>query len=344
MMLYKTEKVAVFAPCRVAFAGGGTDLPAYANRFGGAVLSAAINLGARVWVRPLDIRTVTLILDDFEIRADYGDIAEILQDPRAEVALVGRTLAELRPAGGVEVIVRTGLPAGSGLGASGAVGVAVAYALHLFAGRHPGREEVAEAASVMEIEKLGRPIGRQDQYAAAFGGLNYFYFEKDNVRREPIDLPPPKRQDFERHFMLFFSGRRRDSAEVLSGQRARVAGGDEHTLERLHGLKALAHEMRSALEGGEWQRFGELMHRAWLAKKEVSPNVADDRAEAACARARETGAWAAKVTGAGAGGFYLVMAPPAAQDAVAAFLEGEGFERYAFNFDYDGVRALYEEV
>jgi D-glycero-alpha-D-manno-heptose-7-phosphate kinase len=343
-MPYKTEKVAVFAPCRIAFAGGGTDLPAYANRFGGAVLSAAVSLGARVRVRPLDIRTVTLILDDFEVRADYGDVAEILQDPRAEVALVGRTLAELRPAGGVEVIVRTGLPPGSGLGASGAVGVAAAYALHLFAGRHPAREEVAEAASVIEIEKVGRPVGRQDQYAAAFGGLNYFYFEKDNVRREPMNLEPSKRRDFERHFMLFFSGRRRDSAEVLSDQRARVAGGDERTLECLHGLKALAHEMRLALPAGDWQRFGELMHRAWLAKKEVSPNVADDRAAAACARAREAGAWAVKVTGAGAGGFYLVMAPPAAQNAVAAALEGEGFERYDFDFDYDGVRAFNDEV
>ncbi|NIT34981.1 MAG: hypothetical protein GTN49_00540 [candidate division Zixibacteria bacterium] len=343
-MVKRSEKVAVFAPCRVAFAGGGTDLPEYAGRFGGAVLSAAVSLGARVWVRPLDMRTVTLILDDFEIRADYGDGAEILQDPRAEVALVGRTLAELRPAGGVEVIVRTGLPPGSGLGASGAVGVAVAYALHLFAGRHPAKEEVAEAASVIEIEKLGRPIGRQDQYAAAFGGLNYFYFEKDDVRREPIDLAPSKRRDFESHFMLFFSGRCRDSAEVLAGQRQRVLEGDGQTLEQLHRLKALAHEMSSALEGGDWPRFGELMHDAWLAKKEVSANVADDRAAAACAGAREAGAWAVKVTGAGAGGFYLVMAPPAARDAVAAFLQGEGFERYDLAFDYDGVRAVDEEV
>lgn len=340
----KSEKVAVFAPCRVAFAGGGTDLPAYADRFGGAVLSAAVSLGARVWLRPLDIRTVTLILDDFEIRADYADVAEILQDARAEVALVGRTLAELRPAGGIEIIARTGLPTGSGLGASGAVGVAAAYALHLFAGRHPAKEEVAEAASVIEIEKLGRPIGRQDQYAAAFGGLNFFRFETGSVRREPINVAASKRQDFERHFMLFFSGRRRDSAEVLGGQRARVAAGDERTLGYLHELKALAHEMRSALEGSEWPRFGELMHRAWLAKKEVSANVADDRTAAACARARELGAWAVKVTGAGAGGFYLVMAPPAAQDAVAAYLESEGFERYAFNFDYGGVRAFDDEV
>ncbi len=343
-MVTKSEIATAFAPCRIAFAGGGTDLPAYAERYGGAVLSAAVSLGARARVRPLDTRTVTLILDDFEIRADYGDPAEILQDPRAEVALVGRSLAELRPAGGVEMVVRTGLPPGSGLGASGAVGVAVTYALHLFAGCRPAKEEVAEAASVIEIEKLGRPIGRQDQYAAAFGGLNYFYFAKEGVRREPVDLAASKRRDFERHFMLFFSGRRRDSAEVLTGQRARVAAGDRKTVDALHRMKELAGEMRAAAADGDWPRFGELMHEAWLAKKNVSAEVADERTAAACARARELGAWAVKVTGAGAGGFYLVMAPPAAQDAVASYLAGEGFERYDFSFDYDGVRAVDDEV
>jgi D-glycero-alpha-D-manno-heptose-7-phosphate kinase len=343
-MATKSEIVTAFAPCRIAFAGGGTDLPAYADRYGGAVLSAAVSLGARVRVRPLDIRTVALILDDFEIRADYGDPAEVLKDPRAEVSLVGRTLAELRPAGGVEITVRTGLPPGSGLGASGAVGVAVTYALHVFAGRRPAKEEVAEAASVIEIEKLGRPIGRQDQYAAAFGGLNYFRFDGGGVSHEPVNFPPSKRRDFERHFMLFFSGRRRDSAEVLTGQRARVAAGDRQTVEALHRMKELAGEMRAAVTEADWPRFGEHMHQAWLAKREVSARVADEKTAATCARARELGAWAVKVTGAGAGGFYLVMAPPPAQDAVATHLEGEGFERYDFGFDYDGVRALDDEV
>ena len=331
--------VTTFAPCRIAFAGGGTDLPAYADRFGGAVLSAAVSLGARVRVRPLDIRTVALILEDFGLRADYGNVEEILSDPRPEVALVGRMVAEVRPAGGVEVTVRTGLPPGSGLGTSGAVGVAVVHALNLFAGRAPEKEEEAERASVIEIEKLGRPVGRQDQYAAAFGGINFFTFDSGGVRRTSIPLEGSKRHDFESHFMLFFSGRRRDSAEVLADQRARILGGNEWTLQRLHHLKALAHDMRSAVMDEDWYRFGELMHGAWLAKKSVSPKIADDRATAVCARARELGAWAVKVTGAGAGGFYLVMALPSTQRAVAEYLKSEGFKRYEFDFDYGGVRA-----
>ena len=110
------DKITVFAPGRISFAGGGTDLPAYAEQYGGAVLSAAITLGARVEVSSLDIRRVTLLLDDFGLRADYADMEELLADARPEVALVGRTVAEVRPAGGVAVRVRTGLPPGSGLG------------------------------------------------------------------------------------------------------------------------------------------------------------------------------------------------------------------------------------
>ena len=342
MIASHDNSMTVFAPCRIAFAGGGTDLPAYAERFGGAVLSAAVSLGAHVRVRPLDIRTVALILEDFGLRADYGDVGEILSDPRPEVALVGRTVAEVRPAGGVEITVRTGLPPGSGLGTSGAVGVAVVHALNVFAGRPSEKEEVAERASVIEIEKLGRPIGRQDQYAAAFGGLNFFTFDADGVQRRAIPLEGAKRRDFESHFMLFFSGRRRDSADVLSDQRSRILGGNEWTLKQLHELRALAHEMRSAAAEGDWYRFGELMHRAWLAKKNVSPKVADGRAEAVCERARQLGAWAVKVTGAGAGGFYLVMALPSTQAAVAEYLKNEGFKRYEFDFDYGGVRADHE--
>jgi D-glycero-alpha-D-manno-heptose-7-phosphate kinase len=343
-MTTENQRLTAFAPCRLAFAGGGTDLPAYAARYGGAVLSVAVSLGARVQVRPLDIRRLSLLLDDFELRADYADAVEAAADARPEVALVTRTLAEVRPAGGVEMIVRTGLPPGSGLGTSGAVGVATTYALHRLAGREPSLEEVAETASVVEIEKVGRPIGRQDQYAAAFGGLNFFHFADGAVDREAVTLPAAKLRDFRRHFMLFFSGQRRDSAAVLTDQRARIVDGDEQTLARLHRMKELAGEMRAALAAYDWRRFGELMHEAWLAKREVSPKVADEATAARCDGARERGAWAVKVTGAGAGGFYLAMAPPAAHDAVASYLAGEGFTPYEFEFDGAGVRLVAEEL
>jgi D-glycero-alpha-D-manno-heptose-7-phosphate kinase len=334
------DRIKVFAPGRIAFAGGGTDLPAYAERYGGAVFSAAVTLGARVEVSSLDIRLVSLLLDDFGLRADYAGIDELLADPRPEVALVGRTVAEVRPAGGVLVRVRTGLPPGSGLGISGAVGVSVVYALNRIAGRNPTPEEVAEAAAVIEIEKMGRPVGRQDQYAAACGGLNLFQFDGDGAHRTPVNLPAAKLRNFESHFMLFFSGRRRDSAEVLADQRARVLAGDRVTIERLHRLRALAHEMGEAAAEGDWFDFGQSLRGAWLAKRGVSPNVADGRVAAVCARVLDFGAWAMKVTGAGAGGFYLVMALPSARGAVTSYLRSEGFEPYDFGFDAGGVRIV----
>ncbi len=337
-MATASAEVEVFAPCRIAFAGGGTDLAAYADRFGGAVLSAAISLGARVRVSRLAGSAVALELQDYGIRAQYGNAAEVLKDSRPEVALVARTVADLRPGGGARVNVRTGLPPGSGLGTSGAVGVATAYGLRLLAGARPTAEEAAELASVVEIEKLGRPIGRQDQYAAAFGGVNLFRFAARDVEGEAIVLAPAKQRAFAEHFMLFFSGQQRDSAAVLTDQRARTKKGDAETLHNLHRLKELALEMASALRRGARRRFGELMHQAWQAKIAASAKVADARSIAVCAEARRQGAWAVKVTGAGAGGFYLAMAPPAAQGAVTAYLATEGFTRYDFAFDFRGVR------
>jgi len=334
------DTVAAFAPCRLGFAGGGTDLPAYAERFGGAVLSATLNLGARAEARPLDGRRVLVRLDDFGLVAEYGDVDALAADGRAETALVAALVAEARPRGGVALRVRTGLPPGSGLGASGAVGVAVTYALGRLAGRLPTPAEVAEAASAAEIGRLGRPIGRQDQYAAAFGGLNLFRFGSGGVRRGEILMRPAKWREFADHFMLFFSGRRRDSAEVLAGQRDRIAAGDEATLANLGRLKELAVAMADAARAGDWPLFGELLHRGWLAKTGVAANVADERAVRAVAGAREHGAWAMKVTGAGAGGFFFTMAPPARREDVAAFLAGEGFKRYEFYFDPRGVREV----
>jgi len=332
--------VRVFAPCRLAFAGGGTDLPAYADRWGGTVLSAALTLGAAVHARHLDAGTVSLVLDDFQIRAEYGDVTEMLTDARPAVALVARAVAEGRPAGGVEVIVRTDLPPGSGLVTSGAVGVAVSYALMRLAGKDPTPAEVAEKAAAIEIEKLKRPIGRQDQYAAAFGGLNLFHFGRAGVTREPITLPPDKWHDFQRHFMLFFSGRRRDSAEVLAGQMARVLVGDRPTLAKLHRLKEIAQAMAAALGDYDLLLFGELMNAGWEAKRGLSTQVADKHMVELIERVRAGGAWAMKVMGAGAGGFYAVMAPPAAHDAVAAYLTAAGFKRYRFEFEPRGVRQI----
>ena len=330
----------VFAPCRLGLAGGGTDVPAYAARFGGAVLSATITLGASVRAEALSGAGVRLELADFGVEGDYGDVAAMRAHAPVAAALVAAVINEVRPGGGVALRVATGLPPGSGLGTSGAVGVALTYALAALNGGAPDAATAAELASIVEIERLGRPIGRQDQYAAAYGGLNLFRFDAGGVTREPLALTGAKRADFNRHFMLFFSGRRRDSAAVLTGQRARVLAGDEATLAALHRNRDLAPAMAAAAVAGDFAAFGGLMHDAWEAKLGASQRVADARAVAACEGARARGAWAMKVTGAGAGGFYLVMAPPARQAAVAAYLAANGFERYDFAFDDRGVRPL----
>lgn len=333
-------KVICFAPCRAGFAGGSTDLPAYADRFGGAVLASTVSLGARAEMAPLAGSAVRLELADFDLDLRFESVERMQAEAPPAASLAAAMVAAVRPEGGVAVKVATGLPAGSGLGTSGAVGVALAYGLLKLGGKEPPRAEVAELASVVEIETLGRPIGRQDQYNAAFGGIHLFHFENGRVEREPITLAPEKRREFDGHFMLFFSGRRRNSAEVLAGQRQRMLADDAATLEPMHRLKALALEMAPVLAAGDWRRFGDLMHAAWLAKMGTGPKVADAAAQETCEGARARGAWAIKVSGAGGGGFYLVMAPPAAHAAVGEFLVGRGFQPYSFAFDTLGVHTL----
>lgn len=330
--------VETFAPARLAFAGGGTDLPAFAERYGGAVLSVTLSLGARVRATALSPPKVILELDDFNFRREYSSVAEMNAQREKNAELVAAAVAEVLPGGGAAARVRTGIPPGSGLGTSGAVGVATVAALCRLAGKELSAEEIAELASVIEIEKVNRPVGRQDQYAAACGGLNLFHFTRAGVLREPVDVSDDNWRALQSHFMLFFSGKRRDAAEVLTGQRTRLTAGDAQTIRALSELKELALAMADALRKFDLPAFGAMMHAGWEAKRRVAANVADEKTARLVAEVRALGAWAMKVMGAGAGGFYAVMGPPAKHAAIASFLATAGFERYDFQFTREGLK------
>lgn len=334
------DKVTVFAPCRVGFAGGGTDLAPYAHRYGGAVLSAALTLGVTVTARRRSDDAVSLILDDYGVRETYATPAALPATPGRPASLVAALIRTVFPAGGVEVRVRAGLPAGSGLGTSGAVGVATAFALTRLGGGDTTAEAIAEIASRIEIDVLGRPIGRQDQYAAAFGGINLFLFSAEGVTRRPVTLTPDNKRELADYFMLFFSGKRRDSAGVLSAQGRRIAASRHDTLAALHRMKELALAMEEALRERAWERFGELMRRAWEAKTQAAPESADGATLTLFREAVARGAWALKVTGAGAGGFYLCMAPPDRRADLASYFCSRRLTPYPFAWDDGGARVV----
>jgi D-glycero-alpha-D-manno-heptose-7-phosphate kinase len=327
------------APVRLSFGGGGTDLPAYSDRFGGLVVSAAVTRYATAVASPSPDGGVGVNSADYRtwVRWPAGvvpDDGEPLSLPRAALAWFAER--GLLP-GGVELFTASEAPPGSGLGSSSAMAVAVVGALAAYAGLYLDAAGAAALACHLEIGRLGRPIGRQDQYAAALGGVNAIAFEPDGaVRPEPLDLAPETLAGLQAGLLLLSTGRTRDSASILAGQRARTEDGA--ALGRLHRLKALAREMRSALEAGDLAGFGGLLDEGWRQKRGLAAGISTGPIDRWYLTAREAGALGGKVCGAGGGGFLLLFAPPARRADVLAALAPDGLTPLAVAIDPAGVR------
>ncbi|MBX5493349.1 MAG: GHMP kinase [Chloroflexi bacterium] len=330
----------VCAPLRLSFGGGGTDLPAYADRHGGLVVSTAIVRYCWVQLTPRADRRLVLRSLDYGVREELDADAPI---PLREPLVLARAALhwareEGRLAGGLELTLASDAPPGSGLGGSSAMAVALVRALTIAAGDQWSPERVAATAAHLEIERLGWPIGRQDHYASALGGLNALEFGADAVRVEPLHLTPAVRRALEVRLLLFWTGRTRAAASILAQQRADTEGRPA-TLAALHQLKALAAEMRAALEAGALDTFGALLHRGWLVKQQLSSRIAPPAIQRWYAAARAAGALGGKVAGAGGGGFLLLFCPPERQRAVRTTLAACGLVEVPVAFEPRGVRA-----
>ena len=342
----------VRAPLRVSFGGGGTDLAAYYARFGGFVLSAAITRYCRImasepveWgirIRSADYRTCAIFRS-----VGTPPVEEPLALPKAAIErFAGGPHPDPRPhtregalERGVDLALASDVPPGSGLGSSSAMAVGLARALAAYVGLPLDAAGAAELACWLEIERLGMPIGKQDQYASAFGGLNAIDFTPDAVKVTPLDLRPEVTAALSSRLLLFSTGRTRDSAEILRQQRADTAD-QPSVIRSLHGIKALARQMREALLAEDLDSFGELLHLGWRQKKCLSRKISSTAIDRWYEAARRAGALGGKIAGAGGGGFLLLYCPPQRQPAVRATLAGLGLRELAFGFDFGGARVL----
>ncbi|HLI26703.1 MAG TPA: GHMP kinase [Chloroflexota bacterium] len=329
----------VRAPLRLSFGGGGTDLPAYADRHGGLVVSTAIARYCWVQLTPRADRRIVLRSLDYGVREELDADAPLpLREPLVLAkAALGWAREQGRLAGGLELTLASDAPPGSGLGGSSAMAVALVRALTTAAGDQWAPEQVAATAAHLEIERLGWPIGRQDHYASALGGLNALEFGAGAVRAEPLRLAPAVRRALEARLLLFWTGRTRAAASILAQQHADTERRPA-TLAALHQLKALAAELRAALEAGALDAFGALLHRGWLVKQQLSPRIAPPAIQRWYAAARAAGALGGKVAGAGGGGFLLLYCPPERQGAVRAALAAYGLVEVPVAFEPRGVR------
>ena len=327
------------APVRISFAGGGTDLPAYSRRFGGSVVSATLDKYVYVILTVHPKPELQILSSDYRTfhRQQAGEVLfweGALNLPKA-------ILHEFGIESGVSMFLASEVPPGTGLGSSSTVTVATIKAVSAAGGRRMTAQEVAELAVHIEIEKLGMPIGYQDQFAAAFGGLNHICFGPDGrtvVR--PIRTPPGTLDRLARNLLLFFTGQSRDSTDILDRQRKSTEKDEPRVLDALHAVKAMVEPMRACLEAGDLDQFGRLLHEGWENKKRFASGVSNPEVDRLYQLALDHGALGGKLAGAGGGGFMMVYCSDGTQDAVTAALEAEGLRRMGFVFESGGARVL----
>lgn len=328
------------APVRVSFGGGGTDLAAYYQAHGGVVVSATIarycyamarsNSGGEFRITSLDYG----LSEKLNARTALDPVGP-LSLPRA---VLGWFVEQKMLRSGVDLWLWADVPPGTGLGSSSAMAVAIIQALAGYCGYRPGPAELAELACNLEIDRLGMPVGCQDQYASAFGGFNTIFFDAEGIRVEPIRLAPGVMIALEQRLLLFATGRRRDSAEILRQQRQDSAT-DSQVINALHQIKALALETRAALQAGDLDDLGRLLDQGWQAKRGLSGKISSPAIDGWYNLARQEGALGGKITGAGGGGYLLLYCPPERQAGVRAALTRAGLQEQPFDLTPHGAES-----
>jgi D-glycero-alpha-D-manno-heptose-7-phosphate kinase len=326
------------APVRISFGGGGTDLPSFYERYGGLVISTSINHYVYAILTPGNWKGVQIVSADYRTFWRQS-LDNLIWD--GDLALPRAVVHEFGLEQGLDIFLASQVPPGTGLGSSGSVAVCLTNGLAAWQGKSLSLSEVAEKACYIEIEKMGMPVGKQDQYASAFGGLNCITFTAGGVTVEPVQLSEVAHQTLERRLMLFFTGSSRQSSSILRYQKQKGEEGDQRVIERLLAIKELGLAIRQALEAEDLDAFGELLHRSWLQKRSLAPNISNDSINQTYELALSHGALGGKITGAGGGGFLLLYCQEVYQDAVTQALEATGLRRIGFSFDTSGAQVMH---
>lgn len=315
-------------PYRVSFAGGGTDLPAFYQREAGAVFSVAVNHHMYVTVSPRFERTTRIAYTRVEICESVDQIEHTLAREALRITGLGPH---------VEVTTVGDVPAGTGMGSSSSLTVGLLNALWAFKGQVSSSRKLAEESCRIEIDVLKKPIGRQDQYAAAFGGINYMRFNPDHsVEVEPVPVRPESIRELERRILLLYTDKQRDADRILQAQ----TEGTASRFSVLCQMRDLAAAMRDALTGlAELEDFAKLLHEGWLLKRSLGFGITSSAIDQWYDAAIRAGAQGGKLLGAGGGGFLLLMAPPERHEAIREAL-GRPRE-IAFDVDRRGSRVIF---
>lgn len=333
----------VRSPVRISFGGGGTDLPAYFKAFGGGVLSAAINKYFYTLVSRRTDGKIQVISSDLKVTETWEGIRNTHVDT-TRLGIVLSALKYLDRDFGADLFLASEIPPGSGLGSSASVCVNILKAISEICHLPLSRYDLAATAYTIAHDVLKKPVGKQDEYAAAFGGLNYIHFRQDDsVMVDPLDAEPDIIQLLQDNLMLFFTGVSHDSWSILERQDKDTRTPGSKSLEALHNIKQYGIKMRSALERGNLQDFGMMLDEAWQQKKRVTRGISSERIDHLYGIARENGALGGKITGAGGGGFLLLYCETEHQQRLRATLAVEGISEMMFKFEFAGAQLLVDD-
>lgn len=320
-------------PLRISFAGGGSDLAAFYRHEPGAVVSAAINKYIYITVNAKF---------DHQIRASYS-ITEIVESvDELKHQLIREALKLVGCAGGIEITSISDIPSqGTGLGSSSTYTVGLLHALYAHTGRQAGAERLAAEACQIEIERCKAPIGKQDQYIAAYGGLRLTQFNPDEtVFTDPVICRPETKRLLQARLLMLYTGTTRQTADVLREQRANTER-DTAKRQSLRRMVQLAHDLRAALTANDLDAFGAILHEGWMRKRELAAGISSPRIDEWYERGRAAGAVGGKILGAGGGGFLLLYAPEQRHQAIRAALPE--LRQVPLAFEPQGSKIIYVE-
>ncbi len=315
-------------PFRVSFVGGGSDMAPFYEKYGGCVLSTSINKYMYISIHPYFDETKTLL------KYSENELITSLSEIRHTISRQVLTDMQIH---GVEISSTADVPGGTGLGSSSTFTVGLLHTLFCYQGKYVSKGKLAALACQVEIEKLGNPIGKQDQYAAAFGGLNFIRFNRDgSVTVEPVLTPVDTYRRLEKNLLMFYTGQTRSANPILAEQKKNIQ--ETAKAQKLQKMCSHAEQMRESLLQGDLTAFGEILHRGWQLKKELAGGISNPAIDELYDLALRHGASGGKLLGAGGGGFLLFYCPEERQEELKKALPLKPFD---FLFERDGTSVVY---
>lgn len=328
------------SPVRISFCGGGTDFEYYFKDYTGAVVSTSIDKYFYTFFKKRKDKKIQVISSDFRLCSGLKDFYDLKLGEGFDIPAAA--LEHFQISDGFDLFMASEIPPGTGLGSSGTVAVNLVHLCCLLRGKELSKKDIAEKAYHIGRNILQLPIGKQDEYASSFGGLNLIEFTNSGVNVEPIKIRPEIKDRLEKNMLLFFTGKTRSSTDILKSQTDSATKREPEVMEAMHNIKEGAYEAKRILEQGDLKAFAQLLNKAWQNKKKMSKGITNPLLNETYDLALSNGALGGKVCGAGGGGYFMFYCEEENHKQLKNTLENKGLKMLDFKFDNQGTTFFYK--